>query len=102
MITELRTYTINRGAMDEFVGTFNDTLMPLYKRLGIYVIGAWVNRAQNEFVWMRVYDDEADREAKNKAFQTSPEQVAMGAGLQANIAKIEVKDLPETVHSRLP
>ena len=47
MIYQLRTYTVNRGMMDDWVALFNDQLVGIQDQYGIKVTGAWVNQDEN-------------------------------------------------------
>jgi hypothetical protein len=53
--------------------------------------GTWVNRPQNEFIWIRSYKDKGDLEAKNKAFQA--EVAGAGIKLGSDVAKMEVREV---------
>jgi hypothetical protein len=90
MLAQVRIYTINRGEMDAFLKHFHEQTMPLHERVGIPIVGTWVNRAQNEFIWVRTYADEADRDAKGKAFQEAAK--AAGVVLGGNVAKMEIRE----------
>ncbi len=61
--------------------------MPVHERIGLSIVGMWVNRAQNEFIWVRTFTDTTDREAKAKAFQA--EVAASGIKLGGNVAKMK-------------
>jgi hypothetical protein len=91
MIAEHRLYTINRGAMDEFIASFEKDTIPLHEAAGIPIVAMWVNRPQNEFIWVRTFADAAEREARLKALQA--EREARGVVLGANVAKMEIRDL---------
>ena len=54
------------------------------------IVGAWVNRPQNEFIWVRNYNDKAEMEAKTKEFQAAV--AAAGIKLGGNVAKMEIRD----------
>ena len=58
MITQIRIYTINRGAMDDFLKHFHDETMPLHEKVGIPIVATFVHRPQNEFIWIRTYADD--------------------------------------------
>jgi hypothetical protein len=90
MLSQIRIYTINKGEMDAFLKHFKEEIMPVHERIGLSIVGAWVNRPQNEFIWVRTFTDPADREAKGKAFQA--EVAAKGIKLGGNVAKMEVRD----------
>lgn len=91
MIAEIRIYTMNKGKLDSFVSLFNEHLAPIHERYGVKILGAWANRPQNEFVWVRVFENEADREEKTKTYMNSPERRALGDQPQQLEAKIEVR-----------
>ncbi len=91
MLSQIRIYTINKGEMDAFLKHFKEEIMGVHQRIDVPIVGAWVNRAQNEFIWIRSYKDKADLEAKGKAFQAAV--AAAGIKLGANVAKMEVREV---------
>jgi len=102
MLSQIRIYTINKGEMDAFLKHFKDEIMMLHELIGVPIVGTWVNRPQNEFIWVRTYADKADLEAKTKAFQA--EVGKAGIKLGANVAKMEVREVeaafgPTATHS---
>ncbi|HEY0582979.1 MAG TPA: NIPSNAP family protein [Chloroflexota bacterium] len=90
MIAQIRMYTINRGQMDTFLAHFKAEILPLHERVGLPVVASYVNRPQNEFIWVRTFADEADREAKQKAFTEAA--AAAGLTLGTNVAKMEIRN----------
>jgi hypothetical protein len=54
-------------------------------------VASWVNRPQNEFIWVRTYENAGDLEAKTKAFRREVE--AAGITLGTNVAKMEVREV---------
>jgi hypothetical protein len=91
MLAQLRIYTINKGEMDAFLNHFENEVMPLHKQANWPVVATWVNRPQNEFIWLRTYSDAADLEAKTKAFQDA--RAAANITLGANVAKMEIREV---------
>ena len=91
MLSQIRIYTINKGEMDAFLKHFKEEVMVVHERIGVPIVGTWVNRPQNEFIWIRSYADKADLEAKGKAFQA--EIAKAGIKLGANVAKMEVREV---------
>ena len=71
MISQIRIYTINKGEMDNFLKHFKEDIMTLHQKIGVPIVGTWVNRPQNEFIWVRTYKDKAELEAKSKEFQAA-------------------------------
>ena len=95
MIAEIRIYTANKGMLDSFVKVWNEQLAPIHEKYGLKILGAWVNRPQNEFVWVRVFEDEADRDAKTKTYFDSPERKAIGDLPPSHLAKTEVRTVED-------
>jgi hypothetical protein len=95
MIAEVRIYTMNKGKLDEFVELWNGKLAPIHAQYGLKILGAWVNRPQNEFIWIRVFESEADRDAKTRQYMESPERRALGDAPQKLEAKIEVRTVED-------
>ncbi len=87
MVTQVRIYTINRGMLDSWIQLFNEKIVPTSARFGVTVVGAWVNRPQNEFIWVRTFESEAAL----KVYEDSPERAAYSPQTGSHIAKIEVR-----------
>ena len=83
MPAQLRIYTINRGEMDAFLKHFKDELIPTHEKIGYPIVASYVNRPQNEVIWIRTYKDEADRDAKGKAFM----EACASGGISPTFAK---------------
>jgi hypothetical protein len=90
MLSQIRIYTINKGEMDNFLKHFKNDIIPLHEKIGVPIVGTWVNRPQNEFIWVRNYKDKADVEVKTKEFQAAV--AAAGVKLGTNVAKMEVRE----------
>jgi NIPSNAP. len=67
MISQIRIYTINKGEMDNFLKHFKDEIMVLHQKIGVPIVGTWVNRPQNEFIWVRTYKDKASSKRRPKS-----------------------------------
>ena len=91
MMTQVRIYTINRGMLDSWIKLFNERIVPTSARFGVKVIGAWVNRPQNEFIWVRTFDNEDTL----KTYENSPERAEYTSLTGPHIAKIEVRDVED-------
>lgn len=88
MPTQLRRYTINRGKLDEFVAAWQKGVLPLRRKHGFHIDGAWVIRERNEFVWLMRYDGD-DWEAKDKAYYATPERKGLDPDPAQFIARSE-------------
>ena len=72
---QLREYTVEDGQLDEFVREWRELVLPLRLSLGFNVLGPWVERDANRFVWIIGHD--GDIEAGNRAYYESDERKAM-------------------------
>ena len=65
-VAHLRTYTINKGMMDDWLELFPQ-LVPLMEDAGIKVESTWVNEERTQFIWIRSYGDSVDNIATAEA-----------------------------------
>ncbi len=91
MIAQLRLYTVKPGQLDAFVSLFRESLAPIHEQYGIRILGAWVNREANEFIWLRAFPDEASIEPMTRRYETSPERTAIGDRPRSMLEKIAVR-----------
>src|SRR6266516_3569773 len=91
MQAQIRIYTINKGELDNFIKHFKEETKPIHDKVGWPIVASWVNRPQNEFIWIRTHGDAADLEAKTKAFRKEVE--AAGITLGTTVAKMEVREV---------
>ncbi|PKB82240.1 MAG: hypothetical protein BZY88_05110 [SAR202 cluster bacterium Io17-Chloro-G9] len=91
MISQLRTYTINRGMMDQWVKHFTETLVPIQQKQGIKIDGMWVNEDKNQFIWVRSFADSDDLKAKEAAFYESSEWQAVVDHTRSHTARVVVQ-----------
>lgn len=93
MIYQLRTYTVNRGMMDQWVDFFNDKLVGIQDQYGIKVEGEWVNEDKNLFIWIRSFADAEDVKTKEAAFYASPEWNGVMDQARNHLARISVETM---------
>jgi hypothetical protein len=65
-VAHLRTYTINKGMMDDWLELFPQ-LVPVMEDAGIKVESTWVNEERTQFIWIRSYGDSVDNIATAEA-----------------------------------
>ena len=64
--------------MDNFIGAWRQNVVPLRRKKGFTIVGAWVVRDTDEFVWILGYDDDADGfAAADAAYYGSDERQAL-------------------------
>jgi antibiotic biosynthesis monooxygenase (ABM) superfamily enzyme len=95
MVTQVRIYTVNGGMLDSWIQHFNDKIVPTSAKYGVQVVGAWVNRPQNEFIWVRTFDTDESL----KKYEESPERAAYLSVNRQHLAKTEVRNVEEALRS---
>lgn len=69
--TQLRTYTVRDGKLDEWVERWRSEIVPLRLELGFTIGGAWVDRERNHFVWLISYDGPETFAERNALYWSS-------------------------------
>lgn len=83
----LRIYTIRAGEMEEWIAEWRAHVVPLRRRLGFTVLGAWVSEEESTFTWLLGYDGPDGLEAANAAYYHSPERAALDPDPARHIAE---------------
>ncbi len=86
---QIRIYTINRGKMDEFVRVFRKGVAPIRQKIGFDVLGAWVNKETNQFIWVISYEGPEDWATKDKEYFNAPERKNLMPDPASLIARTE-------------
>ena len=60
MIGQIRTYTINKGMMNDWLKLYKSELYPRNIELGIDVPVVSVNDENTQFIWIRIFRDQED------------------------------------------
>ena len=92
---QLRIYTINKGAMDEWLALFHGQLVHHVAEAGMHISSSWVNVEKSQFIWIRTYDsleDIAEREAVYYGTQWWADNVEYIRSLIAHREIIEMTD----------
>lgn len=69
MPSQLRIYTIRPGLLDEFTAFWRAEIVPLRRRFGFAVDGAWSDAETRTFAWIATH---ADFDAAAAAYYASP------------------------------
>jgi hypothetical protein len=83
----LRIYTIKPGEMDDWLDEWREHVLPLRRRLGFAVLGAWVSDATDTFTWLLGYEGSNGLAAANAAYYDSPERAALTPDPARHIAE---------------
>lgn len=76
-VSQLRMYRIADGKLAEFVHQWQTGVLPLRRKMGFTVDGAWTVRGEDRFVWIVSYEGEEGFEAKNAEYYDSAERKAL-------------------------
>jgi len=79
--------------LDSWIKHFNEKIVPTSAKYGVRVVGAWVNRPQNEFIWVRTFENEDTL----KKYEESPERAAYLPVNRQHLAKTEVRNVEEAL-----
>lgn len=88
MKLQIRIYTINKGALEQFVEEWREQLVPLREKHGFCVLESYTLPSTNQFVWLMGFEGE-DWDSADKAYFASPERIAMSPDPGRLIARME-------------
>jgi len=77
MVSQLRMYQVKEGELDAFVREWKTSVVPLRRKFGFKVEGAWTIPATSEFIWIISYGGPDGFEARDAAYYASPERKAL-------------------------
>jgi hypothetical protein len=76
METQLRDYRIQPGHMDDWITGWKGGIVPLRKREGFQIVGAWVDRLHDRFVWLVGYSGADGFETAEARYHALPERLS--------------------------
>jgi hypothetical protein len=76
-VSQLRMYRIAEGRLAEFVQQWLTGVLPLRRKMGFTVDGAWTVRGEDRFVWIVSYEGDESFETMNEEYYASPERKAL-------------------------
>jgi hypothetical protein len=83
----LRIYTIKPGEMADWLEEWREHVLPLRRRLGFTILGAWVGDDADTFTWLLGYDGPEGIAVANAAYYESPERAALDPDPARHIAE---------------
>jgi quinol monooxygenase YgiN len=90
MFYEIRTEHARAGRGAELARYMDETVIPLHQEMGMHVVGAFtVIGDENAFVWIRRFEDAADRQRILDAVHQHPQCAAMIDTVSALVGKNE-------------
>jgi hypothetical protein len=105
MLFELREYRIRPGKRDAWVRHMEEQIIPFQTSKGMVIVGSWVGKEEDDlFVWIRRFDNEAERQRLYTDVYESDEwktRIGPPIGDLIDREKIVVRQLTPTPHSVL-
>lgn len=83
---QLRDYDVKPGEYDEFLQEWAANIVPLRRRFGFTVVGAWTNTEHTRFVWMLARDD---FDAADREYYASPERAGLKPDITRHLSRID-------------
>ncbi len=83
---QLRMYRVKPGEMGEWLREWREGVLPLRRAQGFSVVGPWVGREEDLFVWLVGHED---LEAANEGYYASPERQALDPDPARHLEKTE-------------
>jgi hypothetical protein len=77
METQLRDYRIKPGHMDDWIAGWSAGIVPVRRQEGFEIVGAWVDRQHDRFVWVVGYSGTDGFEAAEDRYHALPERLAL-------------------------
>jgi hypothetical protein len=75
--TQLRTYTIREGLLDEWARRWREDILPVRREFGFTIPHAFLDRERNQFIWMVSYTGPETFTERNRIYWNSPQRLAM-------------------------
>lgn len=91
--SQLRIYTIREGKMDEWLDGWSKQVLPLRRKFGFRIDGAWVVPSQNKFIWIIAYDGPEGFQARDEEYYASHDRKALQPDPAPLIEEAEVLDM---------
>ncbi|WP_329133512.1 NIPSNAP family protein [Streptomyces sp. NBC_01476] len=95
--TQLRTYTVREGMLDEWVERWRSQIVPLRLELGFEIGGAWVDRERNQFVWLISYEGPETFAERNARYWASTAREKMDLDPDDYLVRTEDRVVEEVV-----
>ena len=96
-VAQLRTYTINKGQLENWLEIFHSEVIPKLEDAGIKVESTWVNQEKSQFIWIRSFGNSYDDvQTKELEFYSSNWWKGNVGRLRSHIAHREVVHIETT------
>ncbi|GAA1440382.1 NIPSNAP family containing protein [Nocardiopsis tropica] len=91
--TQVRTYTVKEGLLDEWVRRWREEIVPLRLEFGFSLGGAWIERERHHFLWEISYAGPETFAERNRQYWDSPKREAMALDPDDYLVSTEVREV---------
>lgn len=91
--TQLRTYTVCEGLLDEWTDRWHKLIVPLRLEFGFEIHGAWLDRERHQFVWVISYEGPESFADRNAKYWASPKREQMGLDPKDYLVETDVREV---------
>ncbi|GAA1467131.1 NIPSNAP family protein [Nocardiopsis exhalans] len=91
--TQIRTYTVREGLLDEWVRRWREEIVPLRLEFGFSLGGAWIDRGRHHFIWEISYDGPEAFAERNRQYWDSPKRAAMALDPKDYLLSTETREV---------
>jgi hypothetical protein len=74
---QLRDYRIRAGQMDAWIAGWENGVVPVRQEFGFHVLGAWVDREHDRFIWLIGYAGADGFGAANDRYYASEQRSSL-------------------------
>jgi len=74
---ELRDYRIRPGQLEAWIEGWRSGVVPLREEAGFHILGAWVDRKNDRFIWLLGYAGADGFEAADNRYYSSGQRASL-------------------------
>ena len=91
MTSQIREYTVKSGEMADWVAEWRSLVVPLRRKFGFQIVGAWTVDGTDQFVWIITYDGPKSWEQADADYYQSPERKALDPDPARHLAHTQTR-----------
>ena len=95
MTWQIREYTVKPGEMEAWLEEWRTQIVPLRRRHGFEVLGAWTVDGSEQFIWIITYRGPKSWKEADADYYGSPERKAMDPDPARHLAHTQARFMSE-------
>ena len=99
MAAQLREYTVKPGEMNAWIAEWRAHVVPLRRKFGFEVLGAWKIAEADEFVWILRYNGPKSWRDADADYYNSPERKAIDPDPARHLAHTRARMMEDVAAS---